>query len=437
MGNPDAPVKLVEYGSLSCPHCAEFAEQGGAPLARHLCEERPGQLGIPHLSALPDRSRRIRCCSAARARRPSSALVEQLYADQRNWVGRIAGAAAASSSQLARELPPRERAADARPRRRASTSSSASAACPKRGSTPASPTRQVLAAARRDHRARRRGGRQRHADLLHQRREVDEPASWARLEPRCAGGDRLMRRAPSSSPRWRRRPWRCRSPAPPRARRRPPAARPRRDWTRTVVATPEGGFRMGNPNAPVKLVEYGSLTCRHCADFAPGRDAAAGRHAMSASGKVSYEYRNFILNGLDVAACPGRPLRRARPLLPGGRQALRHPARSGWAGSRRCTAGAEASGSSALPPARAQLGRDGRARRARPVLPRSTASRRRGEALPRRPGGARPARQDDRSRAAPSRRRAARRPSSSTARNDRRPQLGDARADPARAGWAG
>ena len=28
-----------------------------------------------------------------------------------------------------------------------------------------------------------------------------------------------------------------------------------RDWSRTVAATAEGGFRMGNPNAKVKLVE--------------------------------------------------------------------------------------------------------------------------------------------------------------------------------------
>ncbi|HEX2762279.1 MAG TPA: thioredoxin domain-containing protein, partial [Allosphingosinicella sp.] len=47
-------------------------------------------------------------------------------------------------------------------------------------------------------------------------------------------------------------------------RRSAPVAR---DWTRTVVATPEGGFRMGNPAARVKLVEYGSLTCGHCAAF--------------------------------------------------------------------------------------------------------------------------------------------------------------------------
>jgi protein-disulfide isomerase len=73
------------------------------------------------------------------------------------------------------------------------------------------------------------------------------------------------------------------------------------DWARTVVATPEGGFRMGNPGARVKLVEYGSLTCGHCANFArAGMAPLVGTYVRS--GKVSYEYRHFILNGLDIAA---------------------------------------------------------------------------------------------------------------------------------------
>jgi protein-disulfide isomerase len=73
------------------------------------------------------------------------------------------------------------------------------------------------------------------------------------------------------------------------------------DWARTVVATPEGGFRMGNPAAKVKLVEYGSLTCSHCAAFAKqGMESLVGTYVRS--GKVSYEYRNMVLSGLDVAA---------------------------------------------------------------------------------------------------------------------------------------
>jgi protein-disulfide isomerase len=82
------------------------------------------------------------------------------------------------------------------------------------------------------------------------------------------------------------------------ARRSAPAAR---DWSRTVAATPEGGFRMGNPAAPVKLVEYGSLTCPHCAAFArEGEPALVARYVRT--GKVSYEFRNYILNGTDIAA---------------------------------------------------------------------------------------------------------------------------------------
>lgn len=79
------------------------------------------------------------------------------------------------------------------------------------------------------------------------------------------------------------------------------AASARADWARTVVATPEGGFRMGNPAAKVKLIEYGSLTCSHCATFAKeGMKSLVSTYVRS--GKVSYEYRNMVLNGLDVAA---------------------------------------------------------------------------------------------------------------------------------------
>jgi protein-disulfide isomerase len=88
----------------------------------------------------------------------------------------------------------------------------------------------------------------------------------------------------------------ARRPAP--VRRAAPAAV---DWTRTVAVTAEGGFRMGNPRAKVQLVEYGSLTCGHCANFSrSGMASLVGSYVRS--GRVSYEYRNFILNGLDVAA---------------------------------------------------------------------------------------------------------------------------------------
>ena len=72
------------------------------------------------------------------------------------------------------------------------------------------------------------------------------------------------------------------------------------NWASTTTITPEGGFRMGNPAARVKLVEYGSLTCSHCAQFA--RQSAQPLTSYIRSGKVSFEYRNFVLNGVDVTA---------------------------------------------------------------------------------------------------------------------------------------
>jgi protein-disulfide isomerase len=73
------------------------------------------------------------------------------------------------------------------------------------------------------------------------------------------------------------------------------------NWTRTVVATPEGGFRIGNPNARVKLIEYGSLVCPHCAQFS--REGMAPLLANYVrGGKVSYEFRNYVLNSADIAA---------------------------------------------------------------------------------------------------------------------------------------
>jgi protein-disulfide isomerase len=73
-----------------------------------------------------------------------------------------------------------------------------------------------------------------------------------------------------------------------------------KDWTETVVKTSQGGFRMGNPDAPVKLVEYASLTCPHCRDFTRA-GAEPLRETYVKTGKISWEYRNFVLNPLDVA----------------------------------------------------------------------------------------------------------------------------------------
>lgn len=72
-------------------------------------------------------------------------------------------------------------------------------------------------------------------------------------------------------------------------------------WSDVVVTTPEGGYRMGNPDAPIKLIEFGSLTCSHCAEFS-AKGSAQLRDNFVASGRVSFEFRNFIRDAIDVTA---------------------------------------------------------------------------------------------------------------------------------------
>ena len=85
-------------------------------------------------------------------------------------------------------------------------------------------------------------------------------------------------------------------------RKAPPAkAALARDWTRTVSETPEGGFRMGNPQAPIRIVEYGSFTCDHCAAFAAqGMPILVNDYVKT--GKASLEYRTFVRDPLDLTA---------------------------------------------------------------------------------------------------------------------------------------
>lgn len=81
----------------------------------------------------------------------------------------------------------------------------------------------------------------------------------------------------------------------------PAVPAPAQGWTETVAATPEGGFVMGNPNAPVKLVEFASLTCPHCAEFAKEAYPALKANYV-ASGKVSLEIRNYVRDAADIGA---------------------------------------------------------------------------------------------------------------------------------------
>ena len=74
-----------------------------------------------------------------------------------------------------------------------------------------------------------------------------------------------------------------------------------KNWIETVSKTPDFGYRMGNPDAPLKLIEYGSRACPFCAQFdAEGFPELKQKYI--ATGKVSYEFRDYPIHGaLDVA----------------------------------------------------------------------------------------------------------------------------------------
>jgi len=109
VGNPNAPVKLVEYASITCHVCAEFEEQGGPRLRDNYV--RSGQVSWEYRPYMifpsdPGIFLMLRCLGPNAFFRAS----EQLYADQRNWVARIQAMPPEQLQQI-ETLPPAARAA--------------------------------------------------------------------------------------------------------------------------------------------------------------------------------------------------------------------------------------------------------------------------------------------------------------------------------------
>lgn len=84
------------------------------------------------------------------------------------------------------------------------------------------------------------------------------------------------------------------------------------DWTQIVTAT-ETGYRMGNPNAPVRLVEYASISCPHCGEFSRGAGPLTSQYVKS--GQVSWEYRPHMLFPTDPGIFALLQCRGAEPYL--------------------------------------------------------------------------------------------------------------------------
>ena len=75
----------------------------------------------------------------------------------------------------------------------------------------------------------------------------------------------------------------------------------KQNWNQTTTVTPAGNHVLGNPDADVKLVEFVSYTCPHCAHFEEQADSAM-RVTYVAQGRLSVEVRNFLRDPVDLTA---------------------------------------------------------------------------------------------------------------------------------------
>lgn len=71
-----------------------------------------------------------------------------------------------------------------------------------------------------------------------------------------------------------------------------------RNWSGTIARTARGHL-VGNPDARVKLIEFVSYTCSHCADFARQGEPAIDI-SLLVPGEMSLEVRPVIRNELDL-----------------------------------------------------------------------------------------------------------------------------------------
>jgi protein-disulfide isomerase len=79
------------------------------------------------------------------------------------------------------------------------------------------------------------------------------------------------------------------------------AAAPHPDWTATVTMGEGGSHVLGNPAAKVRLTEFISYTCPHCAHFHKEADGAL-KLGYVLPGKVSIEIRHLVLDPVDLSA---------------------------------------------------------------------------------------------------------------------------------------
>lgn len=69
---------------------------------------------------------------------------------------------------------------------------------------------------------------------------------------------------------------------------------------------PDGGFVLGNPNAPVTIIEFADYACPHCQEYLPTMNQFVDTYVKT--GKAKFEYRIFPTAGGQITAFVGNIL---------------------------------------------------------------------------------------------------------------------------------
>lgn len=106
MGKPDANVHLIEFGSMTCPHCRAFDEAGVGPLIDKYV--KTGKVTYEFRNYVRD-AFDLSASLIARCNGPASffPLTRALYTDQNNWIGKVQAAPPAELEKLG-QLPPNQ-----------------------------------------------------------------------------------------------------------------------------------------------------------------------------------------------------------------------------------------------------------------------------------------------------------------------------------------
>jgi protein-disulfide isomerase len=104
MGNPRATAKLVEYGSMTCPHCREFDETGVQPLINKYVKS--GRVSFEFRNYVRDpydlAGALVARCNGAKGFFP---LTRAMFKDQPKWIGKLQSVAPEQQQALATLAP--------------------------------------------------------------------------------------------------------------------------------------------------------------------------------------------------------------------------------------------------------------------------------------------------------------------------------------------